>query len=65
MGKAEVGSMIGTTSFGAGRAVSVKEPSGKGKAVVYWMQGAFRASHNEEEADHRQVEDPQGRRDQE
>jgi deoxyribodipyrimidine photo-lyase len=29
-----------------GRAVTVKEPPGKGKAVVYWMQGAFRTSHN-------------------
>ncbi|MEN3037338.1 MAG: deoxyribodipyrimidine photo-lyase, partial [Candidatus Methanosuratincola petrocarbonis] len=38
--------MIGATSFGAGRAVPVKEPSGNGKAVVYWMQGAFRTSHN-------------------
>lgn len=38
--------MIGVTSFGAGRAVPIKEPSGNGKAVVYWMQGAFRVSHN-------------------
>lgn len=29
----------------AGR-VSIKKPSGKGRAVVYWMQGAFRALCN-------------------
>jgi len=30
----------------AGRALTVKEPSGSGNVVVYWMQGAFRVSHN-------------------
>ncbi|MEN3049706.1 MAG: deoxyribodipyrimidine photo-lyase [Candidatus Methanosuratincola petrocarbonis] len=38
--------MVGGIDLGAGRALNVKEPSGSGKAVVYWMQGAFRVSHN-------------------